>query len=239
MSYMKNYRHKFSMFKTIIGREDPIIVEVGSHYGEDTLRFLETFKNPSIYCFEPDPRNIIVFKKYVKEEKVKLYESALSDFNGKSLFFQSYIELEENLVPHKYDWVSKEDYFDNKLNSSGASSLKKGYGKTFDKPIKIDVIKGSSWMKENKIKEIDLLWVDVQGSEKEVIQGFGTSLNKANFIWIEYGETMYEGGMTRQETINLLSDYGFVCIENLSDKGLQGDLLFVNDKVVVDGRIVC
>ena len=36
------------------------IVEVGAHYGEDTLRFLKFFPNSNIYCFEPDPRNILI-----------------------------------------------------------------------------------------------------------------------------------------------------------------------------------
>jgi FkbM family methyltransferase len=230
MSFMKNYGPKFAMFKHIIGKESPVIVEVGSHYGEDTLRFLETFKSPLIYCFEPDPRNIAIFEKYVKNKNVKLHTQALSNFNGKSSFYQSYIELNDNEVPQKYDWITKEEYFSNNLNSSGASSLKKGYNKLLGSKTEVDVLKASQWAKENKIKEIDLLWVDVQGSEKEVILGFEDEIQKVKFLWIEYGEELYEGAMSRSQTIDLLDSLGFTCIENLSNKAYQpqGDLLFIN-----------
>jgi FkbM family methyltransferase len=236
---MKNYHKKFNMIKMALNKENPTILEIGAHYGEDSLRFLETFKEPKIYCFEPDPRNIEIFEKYVKSKKVNLCKKALSNCNGKSIFYQSFTPLEEESVPEKYNWISKEDYFKKKANNSGSSSLKKGYKSTFKNTIEVETIRADSWIENKNIELIDLIWIDVQGAEKEVIQGFGEILNIVNFIWIEYGEVSYEGGMTREETIKLLSDSGFVCIQNLSDKGPQGDLFFVNDNVIVDGRIVC
>ena len=61
MSYIKKYKKKFDMFKIVVDKEAPVIVEVGAHYGEDTLRFLEIFPQALVYSFEPDPRNIEVF----------------------------------------------------------------------------------------------------------------------------------------------------------------------------------
>ena len=65
MKLMKHYGEKFQLIKELINKEDPLIVEVGAHYGEDTLRFLETFPNANIHCFEPDDRNINIFNKIV------------------------------------------------------------------------------------------------------------------------------------------------------------------------------
>ena len=105
---MKHYGEKFNMFKSIIKKNNPVIIEIGAHYGEDTLRFLETFKNPMIYCFEPDPRNIMIFKKYINNKKIKLFEYALSNEEGTADFYLSHDYKSEN-VPQKYDWISLED----------------------------------------------------------------------------------------------------------------------------------
>ena len=59
---MKNYGKKFQLIKKLVGKDDPLIVEIGAHYGEDTLRLLETFPNANIHCFEPDDRNISIFE---------------------------------------------------------------------------------------------------------------------------------------------------------------------------------
>ena len=44
--------------------DPPVVVEIGAHYGEDSYYFLETFEEIELYCFEPDPRNIEMIKKY-------------------------------------------------------------------------------------------------------------------------------------------------------------------------------
>ena len=66
-SIMKKYQQKFENFKYVIGKDNPIIIEIGSHYGEDSLRFIETFENAKVYCFEPDPRNIDIHKKHIDD----------------------------------------------------------------------------------------------------------------------------------------------------------------------------
>jgi FkbM family methyltransferase len=218
------------MIKKIIAKENPVIIEIGAHYGEDTLRFNEIFLDPTIYCFEPDPRNINIFKKYVKSSNVKLFEVALSNKKGTSNFYQSYQTFNAKSVPKKYDWISIEDYKLNKLNNSGSSSLKKGYKHILEEKIIVNTDTFDSYFCETKT--IDFVWIDVQGAEKEVLEGMSNSMTNIKYIWIEYGETDYEGGMNRSNTIELLNEYGFCLVSNLSDTSRQGDLLFVNkDKI--------
>jgi 2-O-methyltransferase len=225
MTYMKKYQRKFNMFKVILNKNNPVIVEIGSHYGEDTLRFLETFENCEIHCFEPDPRNINIFKKYVNDPRVKLYEVALSDSEGTAEFFQSF-QTNEGDTPDKYDWITPEEYNDERLNNSGSSSLKKGYQHTLSETISVTTSRFDTWCDKNQTGLVDLAWIDVQGAEREVILGMGQEIENIKFIWIEYGETLYDGGMTRKETVELLNSLGFSEINELSDKGHAGDLLF-------------
>ncbi len=224
-SYMKKYKRKFEIFKIILNKDDPTIVEIGSHYGEDTLRFLEAFSNCTIYCFEPDPRNIKMFKKYVNDERAKLFESALSTENGTATFYQSYQPHEEE-TPEKYDWISTEDYKKEKLNNSGSSSLKKGYQYTLEETITVKTERFDDWYENVSPGTIDLAWIDVQGAEKDVILGMGSQVKNIKFIWMEYGEDTYDGAMGRIETIELMESLGFSVVDQLSSKTHAGDLLF-------------
>ena len=189
MDIMKKYKKKFDVFKVIINKDDPTILEIGAHFGEDSMRFAEAF--PS----------------------------------GELEFFQRYNESEQT-TPEKYDWISDEDYSSMKLGNSGSSSLKKGYGKTLSESIKVQSVRYDSWAKDNNIGMVDLAWIDVQGAERDVLDGMGDKIGSINIIWIEYGEEQYEDAMSRQDTINYMSNKGFSLIEHFSSKGDKGDLLF-------------
>ena len=56
-----------------------------------------------------------------------------------------------------------------------------------------------------------MLFVDIQGAEKDMILGGKEILSKTNWIFIEsYENEMYEGQVTRAELINLLPDFELV-----------------------------
>ena len=232
-SVMKKYQQKFENFKYVIGKNNPIIIEIGSHYGEDSLRFIETFEKASVYCFEPDPRNIEIHKKHIDDNRIKLFEIALSNETGEAEFYQSY---DDNEIPErvfeKYDWIDKEDYVRKNLNNSGSSSLKKGYGKVLDNKIKVKTKRFDEWYDENLSEQIvDFCWIDVQGAEKDVFDGMGSTIEKVKHIWVEYGEMNYEDAMSRDETIRYLESKGFFLITSLSSDNNSGDLLFVNRRL--------
>ena len=222
---------KFENLKKLLKKDDPIIIEVGSHYGEDTLRFLESFRGVNLFCFEPDPRNIEIFKKYVNDSRVKLFEVALSDKKGKASFYQSYQEYNQSHIPDKYEWIDKEDYIQNRLNNSGSSSLKKGYPHILQNKIEVETDRFDNFYNINNISEIDLAWIDVQGAEREVIEGMGSQIKKIKYIFMEYGETLYEGGMSRKESLALMNKKGFEEIVEFSSKNPQGDILCKNSEL--------
>ena len=114
MSVMKHYGIKFQRFKILLKKDNPVIAEIGSHYGEDTLRLIETFPNSKIYCFEPDDRNIRIFNKIVNDNRVVLNQSALSNKNGKARFYKSFTKYKSNILPEKYDFISYDEYHNSK-----------------------------------------------------------------------------------------------------------------------------
>jgi len=227
-SVMKHYGPKFEFFKKIVQKDDPVILEIGAHFGEDTLRFLETFPQGHIHCFEPDPRCIKVFRRYVTDPRATLHEVALSNCAGVATFYQSYQQHSDVLPPAKYDWIDATLYKEEHLNNSGSSSLKKGY--QFNKKEAIEVVtqRFDAWCeKEDAPQEIDLAWIDVQGAEKDVLDGMGTEIRRLRLVWIEYGEMIYEDSMSRDETIEYFDSKGFSLVPNFSTPGPAGDLLFL------------
>jgi len=202
-----------------------IIIEVGAHYGEDTVGFLRSLNPSRIHCFEPDPRNIFIFKKYVKDPNIFLYECAVSDKDEKQVDFHlSYIANFKPRLFDKYHWIDKKEYVNMKLNASGSSSFEKGRDMQVLNTVKIDTIRIDTWAEKNKIKHVDFMWIDVQGAEKKVVEGFGKL--SINCVWIEFGENTYKSYLGRQETIDLFSTIGFEVDEKYSDKDSKGDLLF-------------
>ena len=206
-----------------------IILEVGAHYGEDTVGFLSSLNPSCIHCFEPDPRNIFIFKKYVKDPNIFLHEYAVSDKDEKQVEFHlSYVANFKSRMFDKYHWIDKKEYAGMKLNASGSSSLEKGRGMEVLDIVKIDTVRIDTWAEKNKINQVNFMWIDVQGAERKVVEGFG-KLN-INCVWIEFGENSYKSYLGRQATIALFSTIGFEVDETYSDKGSKGDLLFWKEK---------
>ena len=95
------------------------------------------------------------------------------------------------------------------LTVSGSSSLKKGYAHILDTPIHVQTERFEDWYSSSNLDEIDFVWIDVQGAEKDVLDGMASAISKIKFIWVEYGEKEYEDSMTREETIARITQNGF------------------------------
>lgn len=201
---------KHKIIHSLIKKENPVILEVGAHTGTDTELFLDYYPQVNIYCFEPDPRNLTMLYKLneLAKGRLNIIEAAVYDEESdKNIFYQA--------------------------NKSATSSLKKGHPHTKNANIiEVKTIRLDNWAVKNNFKKIDLLWIDVQGSEKEVLKGARKILNNTNYIFIEYGETEYEGGITREETIQILSDK-FNVLEGYSSITKKGDLVFMNKELVL------
>jgi FkbM family methyltransferase len=216
------------VIRKILQKENPIILEIGSHIGLDTLKFLNEFTDITIYCFEPDPRCILVFKQIINDQRCILIEAAVSNVDGKG-----YLHLSGGW-PHMYkdptDWI----YGSGNWNAS--STIKKPISHSsrypwliFDKKVEVTTIKLDTWIKYNNINSIDFVWADVQGAEKELIEGAIETLKIIKYLYTEYGEVSpYPEAMTREETIELLERYKFEIVPEYSDQGKIGNLLFKN-----------
>ena len=114
------------------------------------------------------------------------------------------------------------------IRFNGSSSLKKGYHLTLGEPINVDTIRYDDWAIKNSVGSIDLAWIDVQGAERDVIEGMGAVIENVKHIWIEFGEMQYEGAMSFTETVDLMKSKGFALIGTSTTNPVNnsGDALF-------------
>jgi len=231
---LEKYKEKFEKLQNIIGKDAKVILEIGGHYGEDTLRFYKYFPNSKIYTFEPDPRNIEIIKKTCSNiDSIKLIERAVSNVSDKELeFYQVYNKKMEDNLQEKYKYIGNKTYKNLKLSGSGASSLKNTnrtdlniHNKIIVKSIKLD-----NWCKKKDMDVIDFIWIDVQGAEKEVIEGAKNILPNVKYIQLEYGETSYEGGLSKKQTYDMMINNNFKLIMDYNPNSQTGDYLFKNPK---------
>jgi FkbM family methyltransferase len=214
--------------KTLLQKENPLVLEIGSHIGLDTLRFLEEFKNITIYSFEPDPRCIALFKEVVKDQRCTLIEAAVTNTDGKALLHLSGgwppgFKGEWDSIYGRGDWNASSSIKNSISNSAAYPWL------SFDRIVEVKTVKLDTWIKENNINAVDFIWSDVQGAEREMIEGSLDTLKIVKYLFTEYGETSpYPEALTRDETIELLGQNDFEIVPEYSDEDERGNLLFRN-----------
>lgn len=199
---MEKYGEKISpeKLRELLGKDDPLILEVGCNDGDDSAVFVNTFAGGVLHCFEPDPRPIKQFKgRNFDAARVVLHEVAVGDKPGVAQFYQS---SGTTKGAHKQDWD-----LSGSLNKP-TGHLKQSPWCKFRTTINVPVITLDSFYKDQiNGQTIDLLWMDVQGGERNVISGGRLAVDNARFIYSEYGhwrEPLYEGQMNLSQTMDFL-----------------------------------
>ena len=228
--------------RQLLDKDNPTILEIGAHKGEDTLKFLHEFPNIRIFSFEPDPRCIRNFKKNVIDKRCTLIEAAISDTDGETVLYMSTgwpIKVPKilRILGGKRFWTflisSYRRYRGTEKDWTGSSSIKKSISGSkrwpwlkFDKRVRVKTLSLDTWAQMNNINSVDFAWVDVQGAEKDLIKGAAHTLKSTRYFYTEYGATScYSDAMSKEETIELLCKHGFRLIPKYCDRN---NLLFAN-----------
>ena len=174
-----------------------VVFDVGASVGEYALQFLRDFPSATVYCFEPVPESFDKLKERMRsyESRVRLFNVALSDRNGISELYVS---------PHR----------------DGSSLVLKDFPGL--KPMNVPVMRLDDFAAEHGIGKIDFIKIDVEGFEKEVIDGgqrvFRDAISNA-FIEIQPEFKGYYS-VDHVKVFELLHDYGF------GFAGVFGDYFF-------------
>ena len=214
-------KNEWAIQKKILNNRVNVIFDVGANRGNTSLKYASLFPKAKIHAFEPFPDSC---KKFVLNHKnnmnIKLNHYALSNKVGKaSLNINKSVDTNSFLKSKKI----------------GANSDKHCVS-TGNMVVKTNTI--DNYCKKNNIKEIDVLKIDVQGSELKVLEG-AIGLLKNQKIKLIYTETYFKQQYINQPLFHDISKFLYNYNFNIQDvydlyfseeNLLWCDSIFVNSK---------
>jgi FkbM family methyltransferase len=198
--------------------QNPVIIDCGSYDGSDSIQFSKLLKGAIIHSFEPVNE---LYARLIKNTKpynnISCYPIALADKNGSMDFYiseggsdasGSLLEPKDHLKDHP------DTFFLNRVTVTTT---------TLDK-----------WAKENAIKRVDMLWLDMQGYELKMLKASDVILRTVSVIHTEVStRETYKGVAQYNDLRSFLEAKGFnVKLEAVPKGWDMGNVLFVRDKIV-------
>ena len=191
----------------------PVIFDVGCYIGNFSTNLEKrlNLKKNSFYLFDANPNLKVKNFKYYNEvfsNKIQMKNFYLNEFlpsSGSSL---------ETDVKNDLKWN-----FTRRIMSL---SFKKKF-----KSFKIKTNTLDNFCKEKKIKKIDILKMDVEGSELKVLEGSKKILDKTNIIQVEILQNKKNFDKIKNKVTILLKKYNF---HKISEKNIYSVSLFSNLK---------
>jgi len=189
--------------------ENPIVIEAGAQFGEDTRIMADLWPGSTLYAFEPMPDN------YSKLEKVASERD--------NIFASTYALTNEKKTANF--WVC-----------GGASSLLKPtdsvnnsyFHADLKHPIQVECITLDQWCKDQGITRADFFWFDMEGNELNALKGAQKILKTVRVIFIEVNlRTFWHGNVLYKDLKNWLTQRGFKEVWSYFVPRWNGNVLFV------------
>tara|TARA_A100001011_G_C14313667_1_gene846869 strand:+ start:666 stop:1553 length:888 start_codon:yes stop_codon:yes gene_type:complete len=173
------------------------IFDVGAHKGETLSIFRQYFPNSKIYSFEPFKNSYQELKKTsLLSENTEVFNIGLSNFKGIEKFYSYIDDYDPNLSVIN----SSEKLIDGAMESFGYRTPKKI--QTVE--CEFDTIDG--FVKNRNIKDIDILKIDVQGSEYKVLEGAENMISSGR-VKVIYLEILIINQYDQQKSFNHYLNY--------------------------------
>lgn len=197
-----------------------VIFDIGSCHALESVEFAKRYTDAQIVAFEANPDSYQVCLNNTKDyPSIAVVNQAVNDYDGTCKFYP--MDREKTITT----W---ED------GNQGASSLYLANGvydhieKYVQYEIEIPCTRIDTYCEKNNIKQIDVVWMDLQGAELKALQSMGSLLDTVQVIHTELEmNPMYEGQCLFYDVNEFLLDNGFDL--EWGDTGAQfgADFIFV------------
>ena len=192
------------------------IVDVGANRGQFALAARNYFPRAKIISFEPLKEPAAIFRKvFISDPKVFLHEIAVGPNEKNATIHISSADDSSSLLP-----IS--DLQSNLFPGTAEKEIRTIQVKPLDAVLSVE-----------DIKKPALLKMDVQGFEREALEGCSSLLSSFSHIYVECSFVeLYVGQSLADDVIALLSKSGFslVGVYNIDydkkGRAIQGDFLF-------------
>ena len=153
-------------------------VDVGSHKGKYFDLFAKNYQIKKSLLIEPQRQYFHYLKnKYKGFKNIKIFDYAVSNKNGTSLFYINHHDLTSSLntLNHKNTFLK----FKSRLFGVKTQNMIK-------KKVKVKITTLNNIFKKIKLKQLDLVKIDTEGHELQVLQGIGKTIQKIKIVLIEF-----------------------------------------------------
>lgn len=175
--------------RLLVGKPNPLILEVGAADCEDTKRFLEAFPECRVICFEPDDRPLARYRRNIpeSESRVTVEPLVVTDIDGMVPWYASHGAMPKESIP-TYDWQPEviRDWDMSGSTCRPTGHLKQSRWVTFSSPTQKQGIRLDTYAARHHLGVVDFIWADVQGAEHKLIDGASELLKRTRFMFTEF-----------------------------------------------------
>ncbi|KKQ34802.1 MAG: Methyltransferase FkbM family [Candidatus Nomurabacteria bacterium GW2011_GWB1_37_5] len=217
-----NIRELFMLIPKLLDKSKiKTIFELGARDCQNTTILHNEYPRSNVYAFECNPDTLEECRNRIKLlKRAELIEKAVSNKNGKLTFY--------SIDQSKSD---KTSWSDGNPGASSIFKISKKYPneKLIQKKITISSIKLSTFLKKNNVKNIDLLFMDIQGAELLALRGLENSIKKVKIIHTEANFVAFYNKQALYGDIKkFLNNKGFFIYSVTNFTGPFADIVFVN-----------
>jgi 2-O-methyltransferase len=200
--------------------EDPIVFEVGGKDGDDSVKLAKLWEKGTIISFEANPGQFQIYEERAKAHPNMFgYNLAVNTYNGTAKFYLC------------WGTGGTDPVFEGASSLLVASEAMKIH--YMGPVIEVPCVIFDDWCKENSIKKVDFMWLDLEGFELQFLSSSPNILNTVSVIYAETNFFKFREGTTQFKDLKrFLTANGFTMVAHWYNEGLQGDAVFVRNTLV-------
>jgi FkbM family methyltransferase len=202
-----------ALYKQHFTESPSTILDFGSHDLRDSLILADAFPDAKIYAFEANPElyEDCVLRN-IHPDRISVSRNAISNKNEQIKFYLTPGNIGASSMLKPIDWVPWTS--DNRTIE-----------------ILADAVRLDSWLPNQNILAVDLVWMDVQGAELLCLEGMGEYLHTTKMIQSEVGvQAYYEGHTLYPEIDAFLLSNGFLQLFRQNDWSYEDNVVYVNTR---------
>jgi FkbM family methyltransferase len=199
-----------------------VVLDVGARDCAETIRLAAVFPTAQIFSFECNEDTIDLCRDAIHgRPRIQLIALAVSDVDGPMPFFP--IDTKRTVTT----WPDGNPGASSLFRASGAYPVETYVQReTVVRSTRLD-----TFLRQQAVAGVDLLWMDIQGAELLALRGLGTLLSSVLLIHteVEFME-IYAGQPLEDHIKAFLTQHGFIFVGYTSRHQHAADAVFVNSR---------